>query len=109
MFLPFTCAQCLHFSKFSCWRADAPSITFPPEASSNERGQEREYQMREGRGDASFVLFKEQILVASAAYRNYRLVSCLLQKTPDVVEILWTRINGTACENDPPFSFNSRH
>lgn len=53
--------------------------------------------MREGRGDASFVLFKEQILVASAAYRNYRLVSCLLQKTPDVVEILRTRINGTAC------------
>lgn len=27
--------------------------------------------MREGWGDTSFVLFKEQILVASAAYKNY--------------------------------------
>lgn len=109
MFLPFTCAQCLHFLSSRVGGPTTPSITFPPEASSTEREKEREYQMREGRGDASFVLFKEQILVASAAYRNYRLVSCLLQNTPDVVGILQMRINGIACESDPPFSFNSRH
>lgn len=50
--------------------ADYALLHVPPETSNNEREKEREYQMREGRGDASFVLFKEQILVASAAYRD---------------------------------------
>lgn len=69
LYSSLACARCLHFLSFRVggW------LTTPSSRPSRDKKTkpEREYQMREGWGDTSFVLFKEQILVASAACKNW--------------------------------------
>lgn len=104
IFFPRLCTV-FALSKLLCWRADYTlimSLQRRTTQKKKEREREREYEMREGWGDTSFVLFKEQILVASAAYENWsaslnanKTCFCrrvgLVSLQTDVVLILWTR------------------